>query len=189
MASIENITVNDFKNLFTRDFPYLPLYVEGKAYFEGDIAYIEPNFYTSLVDGNTSVPPNSANWQLANESVNDYISDSDILRAFAEARVNFNANLFADDATAIMVFCYLAAHYLVIDLNNAQNPLALGSMGFIQSKSVGSVSISYGVPQWALNDKQLGMYAQTGYGMKYISLVAPLAKGIVIYTPGATRLG
>ena len=57
MASIDNITVEDFKNLFTRDFPYLPLYIEGKAYFKDDIVYVEPNFYKCLTDGTTTAPP------------------------------------------------------------------------------------------------------------------------------------
>lgn len=185
MASIDNITVQDFKNLFTRDFPYLPLYVDGKAYFTGDEVYVEPNFYTSLTDGNMTQPPNE-DWQLTNNSTDNYISDADIERAFTEARVNFNPNLFTDDATAIMVFCYVAAHYLVIDLNNAQNPLALGFMGFTQSKSVGSVSESYAVPQWMLNNPILSGYAQTGYGRKYLSLIQPYMVGNIIFTPGCT---
>ena len=31
-----NVTVEDFKSQFARNFPYLPLYVEGKVYYEGD---------------------------------------------------------------------------------------------------------------------------------------------------------
>lgn len=121
------------------------------------------NFYQSLTDGNTTLPTDTTNWQVINDSVNNYIQDSDIMRAFNEAVINFNVNLFTDPNSAIMVFLYLAAHYLVIDLNNAMNPLALGFMGFTQSKSVGSVSESYGIPQWMLNNQVLSAYAQTGY--------------------------
>lgn len=186
MASIENITVDDFKNLFTRDFPYLPVWAEGTAYFIDDVVYYEPNFYKSLTDGNITEPTDTENWQLTNDSINNYISDNDILRAFAEAKVNFNPDFFTDDETAIMVFCYLSAHYLVIDLNNAQSPFALGFMGFTQSKSVGSVSESYGIPQWMLNNPVLGAYAQTGYGRKYLSLIMPYLRGNIILTPGRT---
>lgn len=188
MASIENVTVEDFKTLFTRDFPYLPLYIEDKAYFKDDIVYIEPNFYQSLTDGNETTPPTD-DWKLYNDNINNYISDADIERAFSEAKVNFNPNLFADDETAIMIFCYLTAHYLVIDMNNALNPFGMGFNGFTQSKSVGSVSESYGIPQWILNDKILGMYAQTGYGRKYLSLIAPYLVGNIIYTPGRINFG
>lgn len=189
MVSIDNVTVDDFKTLFARDFPYLPVYVEGKAYFTNDIVYYEPNFYQSLVDNNTELPTNTTNWQVINDSVNNYIQDSDIERAFAEAKVNFNPNLFTDDDTVKMVFLYLAAHYLVIDLNNAMNPLALGFMGFTQSKSVGSVSESYGIPQWMLNNQVLSAYAQTGYGRKYLSLIHPYLIGNVLFFPGRTTCG
>lgn len=189
MASIENITVEDFKNLFTRDFPYLPVWDEGKAYFTGDVVYFEPNFYKSLQDGNLNVPTDTQAWELTAENADNYISDNDILRAYSEAKVNFNPNLFADEDTAKMVFCYLAAHYLVIDLNNAQSPFALGFMGFTQSKSVGSVSESYGIPQWMLNNPVLSAYAQTGYGRKYLSLIMPYLRGNIILTPGRTTYG
>ena len=183
------VTTDDFKNLFTRDFPYLPIYVEGKAYFKDDEVYYAPNFYKSLTDGNTTLPTDITNWSLVDDSVDNYIQDADILRAFNEAKVNFNAALFGDDDTIKMVFLYLAAHYLVIDLNNAMNPLGMGFMGFTQSKSVGSVSESYAVPQWMLNNAILSQYATTGYGRKYLSLIQPYLVGNIIFVPGRTTVG
>lgn len=184
-----NVTVDDFKALFTRDFPYLPEYIEFKAYFKGDIVYFDNNFYKSLADGNLSYPTDTTKWALTNESADNYIQDSDIERAFQEASLNFNPKLFPNCNFAEMVFCYLAAHYLVVDLNNASNPLALGSMGFTQSKSVGSVSESYGIPQWVMNSRTLGLFAQTGYGRKYLSLISPYLIGNIIFTPGKTTYG
>lgn len=183
------VTTDDFKNLFARDFPYLPVYVEGKAYFTDDEVYYAPNFYKSLTDGNTTLPTDTTNWALVNDSVDNYIQDADIMRAFNEAKVNFNAALFGDGDTVKMVFLYLAAHYLVIDLNNAMNPLGMGFMGFTQSKSVGSVSESYAVPQWMLNNAILSQYATTGYGRKYLSLIQPYLVGNIIFIPGRTTYG
>ena len=183
-----NATVEYFKTLF-REFPYIPEYVYGKAYFIGDIVYYNENFYKSLSDGNITEPDDSENWVLTNESTDNYIQDTDIERAFEEAEINFNSNLFSDCNKAQLVFCYLSAHYLVIDLNNAQNPLALGFMGFTQSKSVGSVSESYGIPQWMLNNEMLSPYAQTGYGRKYLSLIRPYLVGNIIFTKGAINFG
>lgn len=183
------VTTDDFKNLFARDFPYLPVYVEGKAYFKDDEVYYDPNFYKSLTDGNTTLPTDTTNWSLVNDSVDNYIQDSDILRAFNEAKVNFNAALFGDDDTVKMVFLYLAAHYLVIDLNNAMNPLAVGFMGFTQSKSVGSVSESYALPSFATNNQVLSQYMQTGYGRKYVSLISPYLIGNVMLINGKTTIG
>lgn len=183
------VTTDDFKNLFTRDFPYLPVYIEGKAYFKDDEVYYDPNFYKSLTDGNTTLPTDTTNWTLINDSVDNYIQDTDILRAFNEAKVNFNAALFGEDDTIKMVFLYLAAHYLVIDLNNAMNPLGMGFMGFTQSKSVGSVSESYAVPSFATNNPMLSQYMLTGFGRKYVSLIMPYLVGNIIFVPGRTTVG
>ena len=189
MSCIDNVTVEYFKSLFARDFPYLPEYIYGKAYFTDDVVYYENNFYKSLIDGNLTDPSNTTNWALTSDTVDNYIQDGDIERAFEEASLNFNAQLFPNCNSAQLVYCYLAAHYLVIDLNNAQNPLALGVMGYTQSKSVGSVSESYGIPQWIMNNEVLGQYAQTGYGRKYLSLIRPFLVGNIILTPGAINFG
>ena len=182
------VTTDDFKNLFGRDFPYLPVYVEGKTYFKDDEVYFEPNFYKSLTDGNTTEPTDTTNWEVVKDSVDNYIQDSDIMRAFKEAKVNFNAGLFGDDDTIKMVFLYLAAHYLVIDLNNAMNPMAMGFMGFTQSKSVGSVSQSFALPDFVTRNAALSQYMQTGYGAKYVSLIYPYLIGNVLLIKGKTTL-
>lgn len=191
MASIDNISVEGFLNLFKSDFaPYLlPVYMEGKAYFKDDVVYSEPNFYQSLADGNTTPPTNNDNWALYNDSIDNYIQDSDIERAFKEAKVNFNVSFFLDDETAEMVFYYLAAHYLIIDITNRMNPLSMGYKGLTQSKSVGSVSESYAIPDWMTRDPALSFYAQTGYGRKYLSEIKPYLVGQIILTPGRTTYG
>lgn len=187
MMSVDNITVEDFKAIFTRDFPYIPFWQYGKTYFKGDIVYTD-NFYQSKIDGNTDEPP-SEDWTLYNDNVFNYISDEDISRAFVEAKINFNPQLFPSCETMRLVFCYLAAHYLVIDLNNAQNPLALGFMGFTQSKHVGSVSESFLIPSWVQTSKMLSPYMSTGYGQKYLSLIMPYLVGNIICTKGAINFG
>lgn len=188
MMSLDNITVEDFKAQFSRDFPYLPEYDYGKVYFKDDIVYCNGNFYQSKQDENTDIPP-SQNWQLYNGNIANYVCDSDILRAFVEAKQNFNTSFFTNCESLKMVFLYLTAHYLVIDMTNAMNPFGLGFTGLTQSKSVGSVSESYGIPQWVLNDAKLGLYAQTGYGRKYLSLIQPYLTGNIIFTPGRISFG
>lgn len=189
MIDISTITTDEFKALFSRDFPYLPFYVYGKTYFLNDVVFQEGNFYISLKDGNTDTPDVTTSWKLYNDNIENYITDADISRAFTEAKMNFNPKLFPKCDECRVAFCYLAAHYLVIDLNNAMNPLALGGLGLVQSKSVGSVSESYAIPQWILNDKNLGLYAQTGYGRKYISLIMPKLHGNIIFTKGYISFG
>lgn len=179
-----NVTVADFKNFFPRFTPiYLPVYVSGKIYFNGDIVYYEGYFYTCKKDNTTSLPTVTTDWQITNQTVLNYTQDSDIENAMAEARVNFNESLFGDDAK--MIFLYLTAYYLTVDFKNA---LGQNHAGVVTSKSVGSVSESYGVPQWMLKDRILGAYAQNGYGLKYLSLINPYLVGNVMLFRGATTI-
>jgi len=180
-----SVTVDGFKAQFPA-LPYLPLYIYGKAYFKGDIVYVAPNFYQSLVDGNLADVSDTTKWALYPDNEDNYVTDNLISEAFGEAQVNFNPELFPDCNTLVRVFYYLAAHYLVVDVNNASNPFSLGFIGFTQSKSVGSVSASFGVPQWMLNDPLLSGYAQTGFGRKYLSLIAPYLVGNVMLLKGKT---
>lgn len=189
MAKINNISVDGFKSLFSRDFPYLPVWDSDKVYFQYDVCFYEGLFYSSLKDNNTAVPTNTEYWEVVNDNAENYISDNDILRAFAEAKINFNADLFDTDAAAEMVFYYLAAHYLVIDLNNAMTSMSIGFTGLTQSKSVGSVSESYAMPKWVTDSPLLSSYAQTGYGRKYISLIQPYLIGNIFLCKGATTIG
>lgn len=182
-----NPTVEGFKAQFPA-LPYVPEYISGQAYFKDDVVYYEPNFYQALKT-TTNDPTNTNDWQLYNDSLLNYVNDDMISEAFGEAQTNFNPDLFPDCNTTIRIFYYLAAHYLVLDINNSITPFAMGFNGFTQSKSVGSVSESFGVPQWMLNDPVLSGYAQTGFGRKYLSLIKPYLVGNIIYTPGRVNFG
>lgn len=176
------ITVAEFKTQFPRFTPvYLPVYVADTIYFKDDVVYYEGYFYTCKKDNTTSLPTVEADWKITNQSVLNYTQDSDILNAVNEANVNFNEQLFGDDAK--LVFMYLVAYYLTVDFQNA---LGQANAGIVTSKSVGSVSESYGIPQWMLQDRILGAYARNGYGLKYLSLLQPYLVGNVLFFEGAT---
>lgn len=180
-----NVTVTDFKNQFPRFQPaYLPIYVNGKTYFKNDIVYYENLFYICKHDGVASLPTVEHDWQLINQSVLNYTQDSDILNAMAEARINFNESLFSVE-DAKLIFLYLTAYYLTVDFANA---LGQANAGIITSKSVGSVSESYGIPQWMLQDRILGAYGRNGYGLKYLSLIQPYLVGNIMFFAGATTV-
>ena len=181
-----NPTVEDFKQQFPRFSPmYIPVYTEG-MYFEGDIVYYNNLFYRCITTDTTTNPTNYTDWELCNDSVLNYTQDSDILEAFEEAKINFNEGLFPDDATALKVFLFLAAHYLTVDFNNA---LGNNQIGIVTSKSVGSVSEGYTIPSWLLNNPTLSMYSTTGYGIKYASLIKPYITGNVFIVRGRTTVG
>jgi hypothetical protein len=114
------------------------------------------------------------------------VCDADITKAFSEALANFNPSLFGDDATLLIAFLYLTAHYLCTDLQAAAQ--GANSTGIFPevSKTVGSVSVTYHIPLWLTHDPVMSAFATTRYGMKYISIVRPLLVGGVAVFQGAT---
>lgn len=117
---------------------------------------------------------------------NDYITDDDITKSFTEASMNFNPSLFGLDAELKMCFLYLSAHYLVNDLQTAS--AGADSAGYFpaNSRSVGQVTESYQIPDWAIADPVLSSFCTTRYGQKYLSLIKPLLIGNVVVYQGAT---
>lgn len=179
------VTVDDFKTQFPRFTPvYLPVYVEGKTYFNGDIVYYNELFYQCIVENTVELPTVETDWKLINQDVLNYTRDEDIENAMAEASVNFNESLF-DDEQAKLIFLYLTAYYLTYDLQNATGAV---QTGVITSKSVGSVSESYGIPTSFLNNPTYSLYAKNGYGLKYLSLIIPYLQGNILFFKGATTI-
>ena len=193
MSILEKATVSGFKTQFPKGIPYLPVYDNTQIYILGDVVYSN-GFYKSLKNNNTYALSDTTAWKSIVDSVNNYISDDDITRAFLEASVNFNESLFEGDTPTeteniqLMLFYYLTAHYVCIDANNTNNGINFGYMGIAQSRSVGSVSESYAIPKWIYDDPLLGQYALTGYGLKYLSLLMPYLVGNIIFVEGKINL-
>ena len=123
-------------------------------------------------------------------SQTDYtgIVDADIQKAFKEAAMTYNQNLFDKGSEQEKVaFGYLTAHYLVIDIANSTSGLSSKFQGYISSKSVGSVSVGMNMPSWITDNPILGMLGQTGYGAKYLALVMANMVGNVAIAQGATH--
>lgn len=180
-------TVEEFKAQFPRFSPqYLTdiLYIDGKTYFRDNVVYYNNSFYICIVDDTTSDPSATSDWKIYDDSVLNYCQDEDIQEAIQEASINFNKNLFADCTKAKTAFGLLVAHYLTVDFNNA---LGLNGVGITTSKSVGSVSEGYAIPAWLANNQVLSVYATTGYGIKYASILKPLLIGnIMLFKGGPT---
>lgn len=173
---LSTITVADFKAQFPRDFPYLPVFDNAALYNIADRVYYPTTklFYDCKLDGTTGIiPTNTTNWTRVTPqpSVDDYVQDADITRAFAEAMVNFNQALFTSDAQIKMAFLYLTAHYLVNDLRAAQGGVTATPIFLVESRTVGNVSESYGIPEKYLNNPVFSYLTTTPYGLKYLSFV------------------
>lgn len=188
MSILDTIKVEDFKKQFPRFSPqYLSdiTYTEGTEYFKGTVVFYDNSFYICKVEKTTASPLQTSDWESYNSSILNYTQDSDIENAFLEASVNFNEKLFPDEKFIKMVFLYLTAHYLTIDFNNA---IGKNNIGILTSKSVGSVSEGYTIPNWLANSSALSVYASTGYGIKYASLIRPYLIGNVMLFKGATTI-
>ena len=179
MSVIDDLTVEDFKKLFARNFPYLPVYEDGKTYFKGDIVYVEPNFYESLVDNNNLPVSDDTAWVVVKDDINNYVSDADIERAWAEALTSFNLKLGGTDESTKIIFLYLVAFYLSYDLQLASG----GAYGQIvwpaTSVTVGSVSETYYIPKIFLENPVLSFYTRNGFGLKYLNMIYPKLVGNV----------
>lgn len=189
---INNITPQDFKDYFTREFSYLPLWYSDINYKINDIVYYESEglFYKSLINKNINNTPSedSEYWQEDDEvQYNDYINDNDITKAFLQAKNMINLSLFGKNEELLkMCFLMLTAHFLVMDLNMSNGNSASSFM--ITSKSVGSVSASYGIPQKILDNPNLSYLASTQFGLKYLVYILPLLSGNIVILNGRTSL-
>jgi len=109
-----------------------------------------------------------------------------VVKAFKEAIVNFNPGLFSTDDQLEVCYLYLAAHYLVNDIQTAQQGVNSTGYAPVNSRSVGSVSESYTLPDWMAQDPYLSNFTTTRYGQKYLSMIKPLLIGNVQVYQGWT---
>jgi len=182
------IMPDDFRNLFKRDFNYLPYWKPSKPYKIGDVVYYKTtdSFYKSIVAANIAVPTDDTKWALDQEiDSSDYISDDDICRAMQEAQLNFNPALFGSDDQVKMMYLYLTAHFLVNDIRAAGNTTG-GSTYAVASRTVGNVSESYSIPKSYTENPQFAFLTQSAYGTKYLNALIPRMIGGVTVVCGAT---
>lgn len=183
------VTVEQFKQYYFRDFPYLPVYQETTTYFEGDIVYFDNNFFSSLIDNNVEPPNNLEAWQPVKGDIYSYITDEDIQKAMSQALLNANERFGVDDEDKITIFLHLVAFYLVMDIKNSSQGINSSYSGLVASKSVGDVSESYNFPNWVMTNPNFSIFLQNGYGMKYLSLILPYISTTILFAPGRSTIG
>lgn len=133
----------------------------------------------------------------------DTVQNSDIQAAINEGQSLFNPGLFSNTPStgytiseAQIAFCYLAAHLMVLSLQNSGGlgaPLSYqgqGSSGggVVETKTVDSVSVGYAVPDFVRKSPTLSQYMRTGYGQKYLQMVAPKIPGRRVMVVGGEPL-
>ena len=115
-----------------------------------------------------------------------FITDADINKAYGQASANFNTSLFTNDDDAEIAYLWLSAFYLVYDLQTSSKGLTSQSNYPISSKSVGSVSVGFTVPEKYARDPYLSIFTGNGYGLKYLSFLIPHLIGNIASVGGAT---
>lgn len=168
------ITVTDFKTYFDKDFPYLPIWIDGTIYNKGDKAYYELTklFYICLNDGTVAAPTDTQNWAKTQDNYYDYINDSDIEKAIGQMKCMLPLNRLPETIRE-MAQLWLTAHCLIHDIRCSNAGLASTMVMPVTSRTVGSVSESYGLSQKFLQNPAFAFYVTSNYGLKYLSLVLP----------------
>lgn len=115
------------------------------------------------------------------------VLDSDITKAFTFTNVNMNEALFGNQGSYNIGYLLLSAHYLVMNLRASSQGIN-GQFSFLeQSKSVGSVSQSFAIPQRVLDNPDWAVLMKTNYGAQFIQLILPQLAGQIYSVHGSTR--
>ena len=186
---LTTITTTQFQTQFFRDFPYLPTYSATTTYSAGATVYYSGVFYKAIKNAILDITPgtDATAWQQYSGCANDYVQPQDITNAFAEAQVVFNQALFNNDAAITLAYLYCTAHYLVNDLRTAaQGVDSIGAFP-VSSRSVGSMSESYQIPDRFKDSPQLAFFTSTGYGQKFLSMLLPNLVGNAMAVCGGTN--
>lgn len=181
------ITVQDFKEYFYRDFPYLPVYSDETVYNKGDIVYYNNAFYSCKQDNTIGqVPTNNTYWQNATASIYDYVLDDDINKAIGEMLCLLPQQRFSAN-TLELAELYLSAHCLCNDIKTSNSGLASQMIFPTQSKSAGGISESYGIPRKFLDNELYAFYITSQYGLKYLAMLLLRLKGNIAVVAGWTN--
>jgi len=142
-----------------------PVYTDFQSFFARDF------FFAQGTDGNNL----------------DYVTAGDFNRALGEAQINFNSGLYGTDAQTTNAFMYLVAFCLVRNIQLSTKGLSSQSKFPISSTSVGSVSVSYQLPEAYTKDPFLSSLTVNGYGMRFLELTIPFLYGNVFVIAGGPR--
>lgn len=105
----------------------------------------------------------------------DFVTGQDLTNASNEAQIGFNSGLFGINAD--LLFFYLWAHYLALNLQNAAKGIA-GQAQFAQeSAGVGSVSVGNQISERFKDDPLFSSLLATSYGRKYLEMAYPYTVG------------
>jgi len=115
------------------------------------------------------------------------VTESDVQKAQQEATFQLNISLCDTQAFYSTCFNYLTAHNLTINLRNSSQGIAGTFPWLQQSKTVGPIAESFGIPPRILENPELAMLCKTTYGAKYLSFILPNLSGQMFSVYGSTN--
>ena len=125
------------------------------------------------------------------------VQDNDITRALCEAPMMFNGSLFESIGIQRTAFLYLSAHIMVRNVQAAGGLRAVNAGKGAQNQgafalsaaTVGGVSTTAAIPDWATMDDIAQELSLTDYGKRYYQMVSQrnVAPGFVV--PGDNGTG
>jgi hypothetical protein len=114
------------------------------------------------------------------------VLDSDINKAIDLAALNINQALFETQAQYTNQFLWLAAHYLCTDLMTSSQGINGTFPWLTESKSVGSVSESFSIPESIKKSPYYSFLSTTRYGAHYLASIIPRLIGNFVIANGTT---
>lgn len=115
------------------------------------------------------------------------VTDLDITNAFLMTNTMINQALFCTQEAYTLGYLNLAAHNLTMNIRASSQGLN-GQYAFIeQSKSVGSVSQSFAIPDRILANPYWAGFMKTNFGAAYLMMILPQLTGQVYVVAGSTR--
>lgn len=128
----------------------------------------------------------------------DNVMDADITRALDEVPPLYNQSLLDTEADQVSAYLYLAAHFLVTNIQSAGGLSATQrgrgvrnvSEGIQVSKGVGQANVTYQQPpKWIAESITFYPLWQTDFGKRYLTMIGPRLAGNfhVVAGPGPNQ--
>lgn len=113
------------------------------------------------------------------------VKDSDITKALNQSSLRIFGGFESQDAYT-EGFLLLMAHSLVMNLLASSQGTAGKYEWLVNSKSVGSVSSGYSIPERISGNATFAMLSKTEYGARYLEFILPYLNGPVYTVAGDT---
>lgn len=114
------------------------------------------------------------------------VMDVDIRNALIQATCFLNKSLFCSTGTYNLNILLLAAHFLVMSLRASAQGISGTFAWMTTSKSVGSVSESYQIPDRIMENPEFAMLTKTTYGAQFLFNILPELTGQIFVVAGRT---